>query len=146
VEIVELPAQLHADAVSLWHEVGLTRPWNDPVADLALALSGLGSTVLAACEGDARLLGTAMVGHDGHRAWVYYLAVRPSSQGQGLGRALMEACERWAREHGMPKLQLMVRRGNEGVLAFYEALGYTDDEVVVLGRRLAEPQAGDRSE
>lgn len=141
MEIVELPEQLRAAAVDLWHEVGLTRPWNDPVADLARALAGPASTVLAACDGDTRLLGTAMVGHDGHRAWVYYLAVQPSSQGQGLGRALMQACERWAREHGMPKLQLMVRRANEGVLAFYEALGYTDDEVVVLGRFLSARDA-----
>lgn len=136
MEIVTLPERLCADAVALWTEAALTRPWNDPVADLRRALSGPSSTVLAACDGDGRLLGTAMVGHDGHRGWVYYLAVQASEQRKGLGRQLMHACEAWVRERGVLKIQLMVRRTNHGVLSFYESLGYQDGEVVVLGRFL----------
>jgi len=64
--------------------------------------------VLAAVGQDA-LLGTAMVGHDGHRGWVYYLAVAPREQRRGLGRRLMQACEQWVHARGIPKLQLMVR-------------------------------------
>jgi ribosomal protein S18 acetylase RimI-like enzyme len=75
-----------------------------------------------------------MVGHDGHRGWVYYLAVQPVSQRQGIGRALMAACERWVQDHGIPKIQLMVRSTNAGVISFYEELGYADSDVVVLGR------------
>lgn len=86
-------------------------------------------------EGD-ELLGTAMLGHDGHRGWVYYLAVRADERGQGLGRALMRACEEWVLGHGVPTLRLMVRTGNEPVLAFYARLGYELSDVVVLGRRL----------
>ncbi len=136
VEIVTLPERLCADAVALWTEAALTRPWNDPVADLRRALSGPSSTVLAACDGDGRLLGTAMVGHDGHRGWVYYLAVQASEQRKGPGRQLMHACEACVRERGVLKIQLMVRRTNHGVLSFYESLGYEDGEVVVLGRFL----------
>lgn len=141
MEVVELPARLAGEAVVLWHECGLTRPWNDPVADLDRALAGPSSTVLAClADSDAavggRLLATVMVGHDGHRAWLYYLAVREDSRGQGLGRLLVRACEQWAHSRGVPKLQLMVRTGNEPVLAFYERLGYELNEVVVLGRRL----------
>jgi ribosomal protein S18 acetylase RimI-like enzyme len=135
VEIVELPEGLHADAVTLWREAGLTRPWNDPDADLRRALSGPSSTVLAACD-DGLLLGTAMVGHDGHRGWVYYLAVRSEEQRSGLGRKLMRACEDWVRAAGVPKIQLMVRQSNPGVITFYETLGYEQGEVVVLGRFL----------
>lgn len=130
-----LPEQLHDDAVALWHACALTRPWNDPHADLLRAVQGPSSAVLAALDGEA-LLGTVMVGHDGHRGWLYYLAVDAAARRRGLGRSLVRAAEEWLRERGVPKAQLMVRRGNEGVVGFYEALGYADGEVVVLGRFL----------
>lgn len=83
VKITELPAHLSADAVALWSECGLTRPWNDPDEDLRRAMRGGDSTVLA-CLRQGQLLATAMVGHDGHRAWVYYLAVREAERKHGL--------------------------------------------------------------
>jgi ribosomal protein S18 acetylase RimI-like enzyme len=135
VEFIDLPLELADDAVALWQECGLTRPWNDPHADLKRALSGPSSTVLGVVE-DGAVAGTAMVGHDGHRGWVYYLAVRPDRRGAGLGRELMRASERWLMQRGVPKVQLMVRTTNAAVVAFYEALGYQDGEVVVLGKFL----------
>lgn len=133
--IAELPAQLRDAAVALWRETGLTRPWNDPVADLEQALAGATSTVLAAFD-DGGLHGTVMVGYDGHRGWLYYVAVAPSRQGSGLGRELVEAAQEWLRARGAPKVQLMVRATNAAVVGFYERLGYVDTECVVLGRRL----------
>lgn len=132
--ITDLPPSLHEAAVALWEECGLTRPWNDPHADLARALSGPSSTVLAAVTGTGALLGTAMVGHDGHRGWVYYLAVAPAARSTGLGRSLMAACEEWVAERGIPKLMLMVRGSNTAVLGFYGALGYAAEDTVVLSR------------
>ncbi|HUR50699.1 MAG TPA: GNAT family acetyltransferase [Mycobacteriales bacterium] len=134
--IADLPAHLGDAAVVLWQECGLTRPWNDPQADLTRALAGTSSTVLADVTEAGTLKGTAMVGHDGHRAWVYYLAVAPEARGTGLGRALMTACEEWAAARGMPKLMLMVRSDNAAVVAFYERLGYLVEETAVMGRRL----------
>jgi len=99
-------------------------------------MAGSTSTILVARDDPGSLLGTAMVGHDGHRGWVYYLAVQPSHQRQGLARALMAACEDWVRARGVLKIQLMVRHSNQDVIAFYNALGYVDGEVVVLGRFL----------
>jgi ribosomal protein S18 acetylase RimI-like enzyme len=131
-----LPQALHADAVALWRASGLTRPWNDPDADLQRALQGPDSTVLACVEAGAGLLATAMVGHDGHRGWVYYLAVAPEARGRGLARRMMEACEAWVAERGIKKIQLMVRSDNPEVAGFYEHLGYERSDVVVLGRRL----------
>lgn len=130
-----LPEHLYDDAVALWRQTGLTRPWNDPTADLHRAVEGSASTVLAAVE-QGVLRGTAMVGHDGHRGWLYYLAVAPAEQGRGLGRRLVGACEQWVRDRGVPKLQLMVRADNAHAVAFYERLGYADAGVTVLGRRL----------
>jgi len=135
--VADLPESLIPAAVSLWHRTGLTRPWNDPEQDLRRALDGPSSTVLAARDAGGDLLGTAMVGHDGHRGWVYYLAVEPQAQRQGLGRVLMAASEDWLRERHVPKLNLMVRSTNAGVVRFYEAIGYEDGEVVVLGRFLS---------
>ena len=136
--ISDLRVDHHDDAVGLWRIAGLTRPWNDPYADLARALASPTSTVLAAQDEGGRLLGTAMVGHDGHRGWVYYLAVDPGLRGNGLGRQLMHASEQWLRERGVPKVNLMVRTTNHAVLAFYAALGFEDGKVVVLGKFLGE--------
>jgi ribosomal protein S18 acetylase RimI-like enzyme len=137
VEVSPLqPAQFER-AVALWHEVGLTRSWNDPDADLRRAVDGPASTILAGFE-HGQLLATAMVGHDGHRGWVYYLAVERSARRRGHGRQMIRACEAWLTERGIPKLNLMVRSGDDDcVLAFYESLGYAPDDVVVLGRRLS---------
>lgn len=122
-------------AVSIWQEAGLTRPWNPPELDLRRALEGPTSTVLGGFDGE-RLVGTAMVGHDGHRGWVYYLAVAEDQRGCGLGRQLMLAAERWLRERGAVKVQLMVRSTNEAVLGFYDHLGYEDAEVQVRSKWL----------
>jgi len=122
-------------AVGLWHEAGLTRPWNDPVEDLQRALAGPSSTVLAGVEGD-ELAVIAMVGHDGHRGWVYYLAVRAGARGHGRGTAMMRACEAWLVERGVPKINVMVRADNAGACAFYAALGYSVGDVTVMSRSL----------
>lgn len=124
-----------AALVALWEACGLTRPWNPPTRDIARALAGPTSTILVARR-DGAVAGSVMAGHDGHRGWVYYLAVAPDARRAGLGRALMDAAEAWLRERGAPKLQLMVRTGNEEALAFYRALGLVDQPVAVLGRFL----------
>ena len=136
MRIEPLPEPLYDAAIRLWHDSGLTRPWNDPGADLRRAASGSASAVLAAVGDDGSLLATAMVGHDGHRGWVYYLAVDPAARDRGVGRRMMEACEAWVQAREIPKIQLMVRAANQAVVGFYEHLGYVDADVVVLGRRL----------
>ena len=135
VDVQPLAPHHHDDAVALWHAAGLTRPWNDPVADLERALAGPASTVLAAVS-DGRLVGTVMLGHDGHRGWVYYLAVADDQRRRGAGSALVRASEQWLVERDIPKLQLMVRRDNVDARSFYAPLGYDVVDVVVLGRRL----------
>jgi ribosomal protein S18 acetylase RimI-like enzyme len=132
--IVDLPSHLLDDAVDLWHRVGLTRPWNEPVTDLRNAVEGPSSTVLAFVTD--RLLGTAVVGVDGHRGWMYYLAVEPDARCTGIGRALVAAAEAWVAARGIPKLMLMVRSDNPAVLGFYAALGYEVNDVTTLGKRL----------
>ncbi|MGK6321031.1 GNAT family acetyltransferase [Sphingomonas sp. DT-204] len=130
-------AEDRSAAVGLWRECELTRPWNDPDRDFTLAVEEPASTVLVA-ERDGRIVGSVMTGFDGHRGWVYYLAVAPGARRAGLGRALMAAAEAWLRERGAPKVQLMVREGNDAALAFYAALGLEPQPVVTLGRFLGD--------
>ncbi|MGN7158595.1 GNAT family acetyltransferase [Sphingomonas sp. SAFR-052] len=127
-----------AAVVALWQRCELTRPWNDPHADFMRALSGATSTILIARD-DAAVIGSVMVGHDGHRGWLYYLAVAPERQGKGIGRTLFAAAEDWLRALAVPKLQLMVRSDNAAALDFYDAVGLIRQDVVVLGRFLTEP-------
>jgi ribosomal protein S18 acetylase RimI-like enzyme len=121
--------------VTLWERCGLTRPWNDPVADIALARNGPNSTILLGRE-DERIVASAMVGHEGHRGWVYYVAVDPDRRGQGLGRAVMNAAEDWLRQAGIAKLQLLVRQDNAKASAFYETIGYDEAAVTVFAKWL----------
>lgn len=135
MQIRDLTSANIGAATSLWFKARLTRPWNLSELDLQRALDGVTSTVLGAFDND-QLIGTVMVGHDGHRGWVYYLAVEEDRRGTGLGRQMMSAAENWLREHGAVKVQLMVGPTNEAVLGFYERLGYEDANVQVRSKRL----------
>jgi ribosomal protein S18 acetylase RimI-like enzyme len=121
--------------IALWQRCGLTRPWNDPQADIALARQGLNAAVLLGRDGDA-IVASVLVGHDGHRGWVYYVAVDPVLRKKGFGRAIMTAAEDWLRERGILKLLLMVRPDNTQVQAFYETLDYNEQERIVYAKWL----------
>ena len=135
VEIGELAEAEIEAAIALWREAGLLRPWNDPRADLRRALAGPASTVLAGRIG-GRLVATAMVGWDGHRGWLYYLAVAVAARRRGCGAEMVRAAERWLSRYDAPKLNLMVRTENQAVVRFYETLGYRRAETVTLQRVL----------
>ncbi|MCD2188676.1 GNAT family acetyltransferase [Actinomycetospora soli] len=138
MRIRDLAPDEHDAAIALWHAAGLTRPWNDPRSDLDRALAGPSSTVLAAVSDDDGLLGTVMVGHDGHRGWMYYLAA--AVRGRGVGRALVAAAEDRLAAH-VPKVQLMVRADNEAAAAFYGRLGYARSDVTVWQRVIPDDPA-----
>ena len=122
--------------VALWNDCGLTRPWNNPYQDIARKCSVSPDLFLVGADTNAQLVATIMVGYDGHRGWINYMAVHPSHQRQGHARRLMEQAEQLLTARGCPKLNLQVREGNEAVIAFYESLGYTDDKTVSMGKRL----------
>lgn len=124
-----------AAVVSLWQRCDLTRPWNDPAADIALARRGPNSTILIGRDGET-IVATVMVGHEGHRGWAYYVAVDPDHQGKGHGRAVMAAAEDWLRQAGIAKVQLMVRPDNKKVQAFYESLDYDEQERIIFAKWL----------
>jgi ribosomal protein S18 acetylase RimI-like enzyme len=135
--IRQLTAADRDAATDLWVRAGLTRPWNPPDEDFDRAVSGPTSAVLGAID-EQDVIATVMVGHDGHRGWVYYLAVDPSTRRRGLGRRMMQEAEGWLRARGAVKLNVMVRHGNAAALGFYDRLGYEDAEVTVLARWLTD--------
>ena len=124
-----------AAVIALWQECGLTRPWNDPRRDIARKLTQQPELFLVGIHEDT-VVGTAMVGFDGHRGWVYYLAVAPKQRGQSFGRMLMQEAERLLIERGCPKINLQIRSSNTEATEFYRKLGYTQDDAVSFGRRL----------
>jgi ribosomal protein S18 acetylase RimI-like enzyme len=124
-----------AAVIALWHACGLTRPWNPPAADIGfLRSSGHGEILIA--EDGADIVGSVMVGHDGHRGWVYYLAASPARRQRGLGRKLMAAAEAWLAARGVRKCELMIRNSNEAAAGFYGRLGYDREPVLVMSRWL----------
>jgi ribosomal protein S18 acetylase RimI-like enzyme len=123
------------DVIRLWEACGLIRSWNDPVKDIVRKLAVQRELFLVGLLGE-ELVATAMAGYDGHRGWVNYLAVSPQHQRKGLGRAVMHRLEELLQTAGCPKLNLQVRAGNAAVLDFYRRLGYSEDSVVSLGKRL----------
>jgi ribosomal protein S18 acetylase RimI-like enzyme len=135
IRTFELPDE--EPVIRLWEECGLTRPWNDPRKDIARKLTEQPELFLIAVCGE-EIVGTVMMGFDGHRGWVYYLAVAPGYQRKSYGRRLMQEAERLLKERGCPKLNLQVRSSSTQVLEFYRKLGYLEDEVVSLGHRLIE--------
>ena len=123
------------EVIALWQRCGLTRAWNDPAADIALARKEANATVLLG-RSDATLAASVLVGHDGHHGWVYYLTVDPDHRFKGYGRQIMLAAEGWLRARGIEKLQLMVRGDNPEVHAFYQSIGYFEQERVVFAKWL----------
>lgn len=123
------------DVVALWESCELIRPWNDPYADIKRKLQVRRDLFLVAVDGEA-VVGSVMAGYEGHRGWINYLAVAAQRRREGIGRELMLEAERRLAASGCPKVNLQVRSENGDVIAFYNAIGYSNDDVVSLGKRL----------
>jgi hypothetical protein len=112
-----------ASVVALWTRCGLTVPHNDPGVDFEFALGRSNSTVLVGLA-NGGIAASVMVGHDGHRGWLYYVAVDPTCREQGHGATIVAAGEDWLRRLGVPKVMLLIRETNTAVAAFYGRIGY----------------------
>lgn len=134
IRIRQAMADDEAAVVRLWRDAGLVVSYNDPSRDFMFALSGDGSDVLVGIDDAQAIVGTVMVGHDGHRGWLYYVASDPARRGLGIGRRMIAAAEGWLKDRGVRKVQLMVRESNEGVVNFYERLGYDVTPRVVMAK------------
>jgi len=121
--------------VSLWRQCDLVRPWNDPGKDIRRKLQVRSEWFLVG-ELNRKIIACVMVGYEGHRGWLNYLAVAPEHRRCGYARAIVAEAERLLRQAGCPKINLQIRTSNHGVLEFYRKLGYSVDDVVSMGKRL----------
>ena len=121
--------------ITLWKDCRLVVPQNDPVADIETKTRFQPDLFLIA-RSRGRLVGTVMAGYEGHRGWINYLAVAPDLRRRGIGRKMMQAAEKRLRAVGCPKINLQVRRSNTAVIRFYRSIGFAEDDVISLGKRL----------
>jgi ribosomal protein S18 acetylase RimI-like enzyme len=135
MDIRQYRAADEAAVIRLWTECDLVRPWNDPRKDIERKLTVQPELFLVG-ELDAEVVASVMAGYDGHRGWVNYLAVAASCRKRGFGRMLMERVEVQLRAMGCPKVNMQIRSSNAAVLAFYERLGYAQDQTISLGKRI----------
>jgi ribosomal protein S18 acetylase RimI-like enzyme len=125
-----------AAVVGLWKSCALLRPHHDPASEIAFLREVHNGELFLAFR-DERLAGSVMVGHDGHRAWMYRVAVDPENRGAGFGRALVAQAEAWAIARHLPKLMLLIREDNDQVASFYEHLGYGSEQRRVMSKSFA---------
>ena len=133
-------AEDEASIVSLWQACGLTTSYNDPAQDFRFARGKESSDVLVGISSTRQIVGSAMVGHDGHRGWIYYVAADPAFRDQGIGRRMMEAAEQWLRDKNIVKAMLMVRETNAQVMDFYKHLDFERTPSVVMQKWLVKPR------
>ena len=131
----QFKAQDTDQVVALWQECELTRPWNNPLLDIERKQQQDDSLFLVG-ELDNHLIASVMGGYDGHRGWMYYLAVSPKHQRCGYARELISHLEQKLIALGCPKLNLQIRPDNIAVQEFYHEIGFTEDATVSLGKRL----------
>jgi len=123
--------------IELWKTCGLVVPQNDPWRDIERKMSVDPDLLLIAVSA-AGVVGSVMAGYEGHRGWINYAAVHPDHRRRGLGKRLMHAAEKALADRNCPKINLQVRSHNREVIVFYRALGYAEDDVISLGKRLVE--------
>ncbi len=119
----------------LWQTCGLTRPWNDPAQDIALCLQTASSALLVGVCAE-RLVASLMTGSEGHRGWLYYLAIDPAFRRRGFARALVRHAEEWLVRQGVRKVELMIREQNSAVRDFYVRIGYEVEPRLLMSRWL----------
>ena len=128
------PNDLEA-VVRLWNDCGLVVPGNDPHKDIQRKLNVQPEMFLLGCLNE-QIIASVMVGYEGHRGWINYLAVHPDRQRSGIGKLMMEEAEELLRAAGCPKINLQIRSSNTAIIEFYNTLGFNTDDVVSLGKRL----------
>ncbi len=125
-----------AGVLALWREaLSDPAPHNDPALSLRKKLAA-GDQLLLVAVIDGAVTGTVMGGWDGHRGWIYSVAVDTKHRRRGIGTSLIRRLEAVLAERGCLKLNLQVRATNAGVIPFYRSLGYEVEEIVSMGKRL----------
>ena len=121
--------------IGLWHLCDLVVPWNDPAQEIRLKSQTQPELFLVGVV-EEQVVASVMAGYDGHRGWLYALAVAPPLQRQGLGRRMVTEAEAKMKALGCRKVNLQVRASNMAVIGFYESMGYGVEDRISLGKQL----------
>lgn len=120
--------------IGLWKDVfGYTAAHNEPgfAIDQKMLVQ---PELFFVADAGGRVVGTVMGGYDGHRGWIYSLAVAPDFRRQSIGTALMRHVERALAELGCAKINLMLLASNADTVTFYQTLGYRVEERISMGK------------
>lgn len=139
MEIAEYQEKYGGEVIELWSKCKLVVPSNNPRRDIERKVE-MGRDLFLVGIINSKVVATVMGGYEGHRGWINYLAVDPEHQRNGYGRLIMLEVEERIRAKGCPKINLQVRAANDDVIKFYRMLGYSDDNVIGLGKRLEEDE------
>ncbi len=125
------------DVITLWQECGLIVPWNNPETDIAAKHLDSPELFFVGELQDA-LIASCMAGYDGHRGWIYFLAVKPDCRHRAIASKILAHAESTLAALGCRKVELMIRNANKGIITFYEKNDYKPEPVMVLSKRLFE--------
>ena len=121
--------------VNLWEQCNLIVPQNDPHEDIKKKIEFQPNLLFVGTVND-EVVSSIMVGYEGHRGWINYMAVLPEYQNKGYGRQIVNKGIAELKKMGCLKVNLQVREYNKDVIEFYENLGFSNDRVVSLGKHL----------
>jgi ribosomal protein S18 acetylase RimI-like enzyme len=127
-----------AQVIALWESfLGYTTPHNRPEFVIDKKIQNDDGLFFVATVNEA-VVGTVMAGYDGHRGWLYSLAVEPGHQRRKIGSTLVSHAERELAKLGCVKVNLQIMAGNEDVIGFYTALGFSVEERISMGKLITE--------
>jgi ribosomal protein S18 acetylase RimI-like enzyme len=130
--------------ISLWRTVfGYETAHKEPSLAIAKKL-GASDHLFFVAEAKGKLVGTAMAGYDGHRGWLYAIAVHPNCRRTGLGSRLVRHAEQALVSAGCMKVNLQLLATNEATAAFYKSIGYTVEPRISMGKVLHENVPNER--
>lgn len=125
-----------AQVIALWNAVfSYTSPHNLPEVSIDLKLRADDGLFFVAVQ-EGQVVGTVLSGYDGHRGWLYSVAVAPAARSRGIGTRLVRHAEQAMATRGCVKINLQILESNAAVVAFYERLGYVVEPRINMGRRL----------
>ena len=130
------------DVIALWQAVfRYDAPHNAPALVVDRKLAAADELFFVACR-DERVVGTILAGYDGHRGWLYSVAVDPQYRHARLGTALVRHAEQALTALGCVKINLQIIGGNRQVTDFYRSLGYAVEDRVSMGRTVPQNITG----
>jgi ribosomal protein S18 acetylase RimI-like enzyme len=124
--------------VNLWKECFnyYSSPHNKPEKSISVKMKHKDGLFFVAVDAKGEVVGSVMAGFDGHRGWIYSMAVKQELRTKGLGSSLLKHAEKELKKRGAPKINLQVMPDNEGVIKFYEKNGYAVEPRISMGKKL----------